>query len=130
MIYNPFKNINGCFSCTRINRLSTNNIKTLTPKPITTQEQEYLEIHKSDEIAHIGHRLRRKTRDLLNILIDSNIISLLSSALTEYEIINLKCIKSMIKEYLDCKDNVKWKLSHLISHVRRDTLTFPGPVWH
>ena len=37
----------------------------------------------------------------------------------------------MIKDYLDCKDNVKWKLLQLISsHVRRDTLTFRRQVWY
>ena len=44
----------------------------------------------------------------------------LSSALTEYETIYLKPMKSMFdsfvnKEYLDCKDNVKWKLLQLMS---------------
>ena len=65
--------------------------------------------HKSNEIDHIGHRIITIPRGL-------------SSALNEYEIINLKPIQprfnsSMIKEYLDCKDNVKWKLLQLISPV-------------
>ena len=140
-------NITGYFSYKRINHLRTNNINipiedanTLTPKPITTQEAILSGIestiksightltdwkytnHKSNEIGHIGHRIMRITRDLLNILSGCNIIGLLSSTLTEYEIINLKPIKSMfnsfmIKEHLDCKDNVKWKLLQLISQV-------------
>ena len=37
----------------------------------------------------------------------------------------------MIKEYLDCKDSVKWKLLQLISpHVKRDTLTFRHQAWY
>ena len=64
---------------------------------------------------NIGHSIMRITRDLLNVLFGCTIIGLLSNALTEYEFIILKPIKSMfnrfmIKEHLDCKDNVKWKL--------------------
>ena len=118
------------------NRLRINNINlrienanTLSPKPITTQEAitgidstiksvcqaliywKYTN-HKSDEIGHSGHRIMRiaSDPDLLNILSGCNVIGLLSKASTEYEIINLKLIKSMfnsLKEYLDCKDSVR-----------------------
>ena len=108
--------------------LRIENTNTLAPNPITTQEAIISGIestmksicqtltywkytnHKSNEIGHIGHRIMRITRESLDILSGCKFIGLSSSALTEYEIMNLKPIKSMFnsfKEYLDCKDNVK-----------------------
>ena len=59
--------------------------------------------HKSNKIDPMCHRIKRTTRDSLSIC---NIICLLSNALTKYEIINLKPIKSIFndfKEHLSAK---------------------------
>ena len=94
------------------------NGNTLTPRPITTQEAirsgiestiksidqtltywKYLN-HESNEIGHISHRIMRISRDLLSLLSGCNIIGLLSRALTEHEIMNLKLIKSIINSFM------------------------------
>ena len=83
-----------------------------TPKPITKQEAiisgiesmiksigqtltywKYIN-HKTNEIGHIDHMIMKIRRDLVNILFGCNIIGFLSTALTEYEIINLKPVKA------------------------------------
>ena len=127
-------NITGCFLCERINQLRTktnHNTRSIvfgiesTMKSIcqTLNYWKYQSINQMRLVISV-----RITRNTLNLSSDCIVTGLLcsASALTEYEIINLKPIKSMFNgfnEHLDCRDNVKCRIIQLISpHLRSDRL--------